>query len=157
VKIDFLITHKRRLTMVTRSHKKSRSYLRRIYILPAVLVMLFGLSANYTQAQTESTRNVDSTQLKKSKEEQKTNPFSQMEPNGHTPTEAEVKALFTKIVTNPPADRIYFINGAKVSIENVKRLKYKNTKDMQMLPPEDAVKKFGVTGEKGVIAFLTKK
>ena len=143
--------------MVAISNKTSHSYLRRISILLVAVAILFVFSIGTTQAQTDSSKNVDSGQLKKLEDERKTNPFSRMEPNGHSASEEEVKAVFTKIVTNPPADRIYFINGARVSIEKVKRLTYQQTKDMLMLPPEDAMKKFGVSGEKGVIAFLTRK
>ena len=148
---------KRRLTMVAISNKTSLSFLRRICALPLALALLFFFSVSSTQAQGDSSKMEDSERLKKIESEQKANPFNQMEPQGHTPSEAEVKELFAKIVTNPPADRVYFINNSRVSIEKVKRLKYKNTKDMLLLPPEDALKKFGVTGEKGVIAFLTKK
>ena len=143
--------------MVAISNKTSLSFLRRICALPLALALLFFFSVSSTQAQGDSSKMEDSERLKKIESEQKANPFNQMEPQGHTPSEAEVKELFAKIVTNPPADRVYFINNSRVSIEKVKRLKYKNTKDMLLLPPEDALKKFGVTGEKGVIAFLTKK
>ena len=143
--------------MIASSGKTSYSYLRRICILPVSLAILFIFSISISQAQIDSSKKTDSGQLKKLEGERKSNPFYDMEPHGHGTTEKDVKFWFNKIVSNPPADRIYFINETRVSIEKVKQLKYANTTDMVLLPPQDGMKKFGVTGEKGVIAFLTKK
>jgi len=148
---------KRRLTMITDSGKISCSYLRRICILPVTLAMFFVFSIDISNAQTEPAKNTDSARREKLEAEKKANPFNEMEPKSHEASEQEVKALFTKIVTNPPEDRIYFINGSRASVEKVKRLKYENTKDMLLLPPEDALKRFGATGSKGIVAFITKK
>ena len=149
---------KRRLTMIADSGKISCSWLRRICILPVTLAMFFIFSIGISNAQTEPAKNTDSARREKLEAEKKAaNPFNEMEPKSHEASEQEVKALFTKIVTNPPEDRIYFINGARASVEKVKRLKYENTKDMLLLPPEDAMKRYGATGSKGIVAFITKK
>jgi len=143
--------------MITDSGKISCSYLRRICILPVTLAMFFVFSIDISNAQTEPAKNTDSARREKLEAEKKANPFNEMETKSHEASEQEVKALFTKIVTNPPEDRIYFINGSRASVEKVKRLKYENTKDMLLLPPEDALKRFGATGSKGIVAFITKK
>ncbi|MBS1915738.1 MAG: hypothetical protein JST87_05635 [Bacteroidetes bacterium] len=147
---------KRRLFMISISPEISYSFLRKICTLPLVLIILLIFSISVSNAQTDSTKNTDSSQQKKIEAERKANPFNQFEP-GYAPDAEEIKKLCIQIVTNPPTNRIYFVNGEQVPISKVKQLKYEAITDMQLLPPEDALKKFSVTGEKGVIVFLTKK
>jgi hypothetical protein len=148
---------KRRIMMITESNANRYSYFGRVLILPIVALVLFMLSFNLSNAQSESKDNPDSSKIKKIKDEQNAGFFDKSLPQNPSISEAELKEIVSKILKDPPTNRIFFINGEKVSPDKVKKLNYEMIADLQMLPPEDAVKKFGVSGEKGVIAFLLKK
>jgi hypothetical protein len=147
---------KRRLFMITKNGDSKYNYLSRIFILPVITIIFFVLSFNITRAQSEPS-NTDSGKIIKVNDEQKSKKFDQYHPEGRTPTSEEVKILIESILNDPPVNRIYFIDGKRVSSSKVKKLKYSMITDTRMLPPEESLERFGVTGEKGTISFLLKK
>jgi hypothetical protein len=149
---------KRRLTMITNSGSTRYSYLRRIFILPVTALVLFIFSFTVLQAQTDSAAKNDSSRNKKYWVEKKANPFNDYGPQSYTPSGAEVREMTEKIIQNPTPDRIYYVNGVKTSPDKIKKLKYEMLTDVEVLLPEDAMKKktFPEIGERGIVSFLTK-
>jgi hypothetical protein len=144
---------KRRLTMIAQTKSAPFSYLRRIAILPLSLLLIFMISFTISNAQNEP----DTAKLRKLESEAKQDPFKQMEPQSRAITDTELREMIQNILSNPPADRKFFINGKQVQAEKIKKLKFDMISDIQLLAPEDAMKHFGVSGQKGAISFLLKK
>ncbi|HLX93235.1 MAG TPA: hypothetical protein VKR32_16235 [Puia sp.] len=70
---------------------------------------------------------------------------------------SEAKSIVMGILKNPPAGYIYLIDGKQSTPDQIKKLDYSELTDAQILPAENAKKKFGLTGEKGLIGFWLKK
>jgi beta-lactamase regulating signal transducer with metallopeptidase domain len=149
---------KRRLIMITNSGSTPYYYLRRIFSLPLIALVLCMFSFTVTKSQTDSAAKYDSSKNRKYLDEKKANPFSEYGQQSHSFSKSEVKEIVDEIIRNPPADRIYYVNGVKTSPDKIKKLKYDKITDVQLLPPEDALKRkiFPEIGEKGIVSFLTK-
>jgi hypothetical protein len=149
---------KRRLVMITNSARTPYSYLRRIFIVPVTALVLVVFSFTVSQAQTDSSVKNDSSKNKKYQDEENARLFRDYHPKGWPDSKPKVREIVEQIIKNPPADRIYYVNGIKTSPDKIKKLKYEMLTDVEMLPSEDAMKRktFPEIGEKGVISFLTK-
>jgi hypothetical protein len=147
---------KRRLMMISDLNSTPYSYVRKVIILPIIILFLFMFSFTISKAQTQSRDKTDSATMTKMTDENKAKTFDKYHPQGSSPSPAEVKEIVEKIIQNPPPDRIFFINGVKTDPEKIAKLKFNMITDVQMLAPEDAVKKYGVTGERGIIVFMVK-
>ena len=142
--------------MITNSGSTPYSYLRRLLILPITALVLFLFSFAIAKAQTDPLRRTGTSKNKKYQDENHARLFDNYDPQGSFPNKAKVKEIIEKILQNPPTDRIYYVNRARASADKIKKLKYNMITGAEMLPPEDALKKYGETGEKGAIAFLLK-
>ncbi|HXB43317.1 MAG TPA: M56 family metallopeptidase, partial [Puia sp.] len=149
---------KRRLIMITNAGSSPYSYLRRVLILPITAIVLFMFSITIATAQNDTLPKTDTGKNKKYEDEKNAKLFDPYHPQGYSPTKKELREIVERIIQNPPADRVYYVNGVKTSIEKIRSLKYDRLSDVVMLPPEDAMKRktFPEIGEKGVIAFLLK-
>jgi hypothetical protein len=144
--------------MITNSASTSYSFLRRIFILPITALVLFIFSFTVLQAQTDSAAKNDSSKNRNYPGEKKVNPFNDYRWHSDTPTKSEVREMTEKILRNPTADRIYYVNGVKTPPDKIKKLKYEMLTDVEVLMREDAIKmkKFPEVGVAGVVSFGTK-
>jgi hypothetical protein len=147
---------KRRIMMVANSRPVKYSYLRKLLVLPVTMLILFMLSYTVSSAQSHRHDKDDTAKNQKVLTEHDTNVFDKYHPEEKSASEAETRELITKILKDPPATRVYFINGERSSAEKVKKLKYEKLSDILMLPADEALNKYGVTGEKGIVDFTLK-
>ena len=125
--------------------------------MPVTILILSVLSFTISSAQSHRNDKGDTTKNQKVMAEHDTSIFDKYHPQeGKPASEAETRELITKILKDPPSTRIYFINGEKSTVEKVKKLKYEMLSDVLLLPPDEAMSKYGVSGEKGTVTFTLK-
>ena len=143
--------------MITHSIPPVRSLLRKLLPVPITLIMLSLFSFGFSQAARDSASREDSLKHRKLEQERIAQGFERYHSQSEIAVNDEMaRKIVMGILDNPPADRIYFINEKESTPEKVHRLKYSGISAVNMLPPEDALKKYGVSGPKGIVAFTLK-
>lgn len=72
------------------------------------------------------------------------------------PTPAEVQQLLIRMIQNPPAGVIYYVDGKETAKEKIKKLDPLAIKTMDIFHNEDAVKRYGEKAKNGVVVLTTK-
>jgi len=147
---------KRRLMMIDKHGQGTPGNLARLGILPLTVALIFLLSFFVGQSQVPTQKNSDSAKIRKLSDEFNAKTYEQFHPTGLPPDSAQVRRIVEGFLQNPAPTRIYYINGVKSSKQQVMKLKYEMLSDVLMLSPEDALKKYGESGEKGIVDFTLK-
>jgi hypothetical protein len=68
----------------------------------------------------------------------------------------ETKEMTKRIIDNPPAEDIYFVDGQEYSPEDIKKLDAEKIKTINVYGKEEAMKRYGDKAKNGAIVFTTK-
>jgi len=150
----FYSSIKRRLAMLTKSTNIKYSYLRRVMVLPVIIASVCLISIKVHAKE----------RIEKKVEEIKNN-FSLLVSDTSMPTKKDnLKPppipLKPSDPTTPPKPSLviptYYIDGVKVTEQEMKSMTPENIKSINVLKGEQAIKKYPKDGENGIIEISTK-
>jgi TonB-dependent SusC/RagA subfamily outer membrane receptor len=150
----FYSSIKRRLAMLTKSTNIKYSYLRRVMILPVLIVSVCLISIKVhakerIEKKVEEIKNnfsllVSDTSMPTKKDNFKSPPIP---PKPSDPTTPPKPSLVSPT---------YYIDGVKVTEQEMKSMTPENIKSINVLKGEQAIKKYPKDGENGIIEISTK-
>ncbi len=137
----FYSSIKRRLAMLTQTSNPTYSYLRRVMVLP-VLVITISLVSIKVHAREKIENKVESIK----------NQIESLISDSTKPTIISIKAD-TVDQRNKP---VYFVEGVKVSEQEMKAIPLDNVKSINVMKGESAIKKYSNEGKNGVVEIFLK-